>query len=195
MKPLHAASRRRSEVERDALTGALSRQTFLSVLEREVLEAAEETRGRFALCLADVDELRKVNAQKGLRVGDAVLAGLADAIRQGLREPAWRTVPKAVARYDGDALAILLKKPPRFGSVAELAERFSGRMGAAEFIEGTRVSVSVAVVRHEPGESLDELLARLELTLHVCKQFGRGRVELAPMGGWERAVRLRAAAS
>ncbi|HEU4620350.1 MAG TPA: hypothetical protein VFV10_20115, partial [Gammaproteobacteria bacterium] len=49
--------------------------------------------------------------------------------------------------------------------------------------------VSIAAVVYEFGETVDALLARLERTLYVGKQFGRGRIEIAPSGGWERAAR------
>jgi diguanylate cyclase (GGDEF)-like protein len=172
---------------RDALTAAVVRPFFLAMLEREVLRA-DETGRPFAVCLVDVDDLRKVNAQAGFRAGDTVLAGVSDAIRQGLRARRWRGVPNAVARYDGDALAVMLRQPDR-EQVREFAERLAARIAGVEFVAATRVKVSVAAVVYEFGEQVDALLARLERTLHLGKQFGPGRVEIAPSGGWERAAR------
>jgi diguanylate cyclase (GGDEF)-like protein len=172
---------------RDSLTAALARPFFVAMLEREVVHA-DQTGKAFSLCLLDVDGLKKVNARAGFRVGDVVLAGVADAVRQELKAAEWRDVASAVARYDGDALAVMLRRAQREG-VQAFAARIAAGVAAVEFVESTRVNVSVAAVVYEFGESVDALLAKLERTLHVCKQFGEGRIEIAPSGGWERAAR------
>lgn len=172
---------------RDPLTAALPRSFLVAMLEREVVEA--DTLGkRFAVCLLDVDDLRRVNERAGFRVGDSVLAAVADAAREELRCPRWRNVPSALGRYDGDALAVLLRCGER-DALLDFGRAVAAAVGGSEFAGPTRVKLSVAAVVYEFGETTDALLARLERTLHVGKQFGEGRVEVAPQGGWERAGR------
>ncbi len=186
----HLEPPRAYPVARDPLTGALSRPFFFRMLEREVLEA-EATGRAFALCLVDFDELCKINAAAGFRTGDAVLAGAAGAAREQLGETQWRAVPGVVARYDGDALLVLLRCARR-DAVLAFATGLQQRIGALRW-GGPPASVSAAVVVYEFGDSADALLARTERTLYVAKQFGPGHVEAAPAGGWERAAKALAA--
>jgi diguanylate cyclase (GGDEF)-like protein len=161
----------------DALTLTLTRPAFL----KEVAEAAQVA-GRngsaFSLLLLDVDYLKNINDCHGLAAGDSVLAALADRCRAVIAEPAWHRSEYCLGRYDGGALMVLAW--PCAGSQAEmLAEAL--RFAVAEKPLGDRISatVSIGVAQFRIGESLDELLARTERVLHVAKQFGRDRVEVA----------------
>jgi diguanylate cyclase (GGDEF)-like protein len=172
---------------RDALTAALPRSFLVAMLEREVVEA-DAVGKRFAVCLLDVDELRRVNERAGFRVGDSVLAAVAEAAREELRRPRWRNMPSAVGRYDGDALAVLLRCGDR-EALLDFGRAVSAAVAGSEFTGSTRVKLSVAAVVYELGENTDALLARLERTLHLVKQIGEVLDEVAPQGGWERAGR------
>jgi PleD family two-component response regulator len=65
------------------------------------------------------------------------------------------------------------------------------RFAAAEkpFADRISATVSIGVAQFRIGESVDELLARTERVLHVAKQFGRDRVEVAstPLSRMQRA--------
>ncbi|HEU4618876.1 MAG TPA: diguanylate cyclase, partial [Gammaproteobacteria bacterium] len=127
---------------RDALTQTLSRPFFVAMLEREVVRA-DETGKAFTLCVADVDDLKRVNARSGFRAGDAVVVAVADSIRGRLRAPGWRDVPSAVARYDGDAVAAMLRHAER-ERVHELASGIADDIARAEFRGSKGVKVSIA---------------------------------------------------
>jgi diguanylate cyclase (GGDEF)-like protein len=172
---------------RDALTAALPRSIFIAALEGEAAQAAASGKP-FSVCLLDIDDLRKVNARFGFRAGDLALAAIAQAARAELRQPRWRDVPSALGRYDGDELAVVLRHAER-EDVRDFGRAVAMAVEGAELETSARVTLSVAAVVYEFGESVDALLARLERTLHVCKQFGAAGVEVAPTGGWERAAR------
>jgi PleD family two-component response regulator len=55
------------------------------------------------------------------------------------------------------------------------------RFGVEEnpLAHGVNATVSIGVAQHRIGESIDTLLARAESALHLAKQFGRDRVEVA----------------
>ena len=53
------------------------------------------------------------------------------------------------------------------------------RRREARSSERISATVSIGVAQFRIGESIDELLARTERVLHVAKQFGRDRVEVA----------------
>jgi diguanylate cyclase (GGDEF)-like protein len=161
----------------DALTLALTRPSFLRELGEQA-QLAQRSGNAFCLILVDVDHLQNINDCHGVAMGDDVLIGVADRCRQVSTEPAWHRSEYTFGRYDGGALMILAR--PCAASQAEmLAEAL--RFAIAEKPVGDRISatVSIGVAQFRIGESIDELLARTERVLHVAKQFGRDRVEIA----------------
>ena len=161
----------------DALTLTLTRPAFLEELAAQA-QLAGRSGNAFCLMLLDVDHLQNINDCHGVAAGDDVLIGLADRCRRVIAEPAWHRSEYSLGRYDGGALMILAR--PCAASQAEmLAEAL--RFAVAEKPLGDRISatVSIGVAQLRLGESIDELLARTERVLHVAKQFGRDRVEIA----------------
>ena len=161
----------------DDLTLAMTRPAFVRELADQA-HAAQRSGNPFCLLLLDVDHLQNINDCQGIAAGDDVLAGLAERCRKVITEPAWHRSEYTFGRYDGGALMVLAR--PCASSQAEmLAEAL--RFAAAEKPLGERISatVSIGVAQFRIGESVDELLARTERVLHVAKQFGRDRVEVA----------------
>jgi diguanylate cyclase (GGDEF)-like protein len=160
----------------DALARALCRAEFLV----ELANAAATERGAAStvLFLVDVDRLRNVNDRHGQAVGDAVLRETAERIAAALREPDWSMHEGLLARFDGDGFMVMLRWC-RLSFTEQLAENLRQRIVRAPFAKGLRVSVSIAVAAHRRGESIDALLARTEKTLHLAKQFGGDRIEIA----------------
>jgi diguanylate cyclase (GGDEF)-like protein len=161
----------------DALTLALTRPAFLRELAQQA-QIAGRSGNAFCLLLLDVDHLQNINDCHGVAAGDEVLIGLADRCRRVVAEPAWHRSEYSFGRYDGGALMVLAR--PCAASQAEmLAEAL--RFAAAEKPLCDRISatVSIGVAQWRIGESIDELLGRTERVLHVAKQFGRDRVEIA----------------
>ena len=161
----------------DGLTLALTRVAFLKELNEQA-HGAQRSGNAFCLMLLDLDHLQNINDCHGIAAGDDVLTGLADRCRKVIAEPAWHRSEYALGRYDGGALMVLAR--PCASSQAEmLAEAL--RFAVAEKPVGGRISatVSIGVAQFRIGESVDELLARTERVLHVAKQFGRDRVEVA----------------
>jgi diguanylate cyclase (GGDEF)-like protein len=161
----------------DALTLALTRPAFLAQLAEQA-QLAARSGNVFSLLLLDVDHLQNINDCHGVAAGDDVLAGLADRCRQVIAEPAWHRSEYSFGRYDGGALMVLAR-PCAISQAETLAEAL--RFAAAEKPLGDRISatVSIGVAQLRIGETIDELLARTERVLHLAKQFGRDRVEVA----------------
>lgn len=171
----------------DALTLALTRPRFLLEL-REHLLAAQRTGTVFSICLIDIDGLGSVNEERGLAAGDLVLNDVADRLRAVLGQPAWQRATHTLARYDGDEI-VVLSRPCGLGQAETLAEAL--RFGVAEQPLGGDIvaTVSIGVTQCRIGETADELLSRASRALHLAKQFGRDRVEVAatPASRVERA--------
>jgi diguanylate cyclase (GGDEF)-like protein len=161
----------------DALTLALTRPAFLKELTEQA-QQAQRSGNVFSLLLVDVDRLQNINDCHGVAAGDDALIGLADRCRRVIAQPAWHRSEYTLARYDGGAL-MLLARPCASSQAEMLAEAL--RFSVAEKPLGDRISatVSIGVAQLRIGESVDEILARTERVLHVAKQFGRDRVEVA----------------
>jgi len=81
----------------DPLTGLGNHRSFHERLQRE-LDAAEQAGAPVALCLFDLDDLKKINDGHGHPMGDAVLGQVASRLRQG----------GEAFRLGGDEFAVLL---------------------------------------------------------------------------------------
>jgi len=161
----------------DVLTRVLTRPSFLAVLQEQI-QRAEHSGNTFCICLVDVDQLQNINAQRGLRVGDKALQTLAERLRATLAQPGWPGVEHTLARYDGDAL-VVLSHPCSLRQGERLAEALRFHVAEAPLSDEVGITVSIGVAQLRIGETIDELLARTEQTLHMAKQFGRDRVEVA----------------
>jgi diguanylate cyclase (GGDEF)-like protein len=171
----------------DALTLTLTRPALLQELAEQA-QLAQRSGNVFSVLLVDVDHLQNINDCHGTAAGDDGLVGLADRSRHVTAQPAWHRSEYAFGRYDGGALLIAARACA--ASQAEmLAEAL--RFAVAEKPLSGRISatVSIGVAQFRIGESVDELLARTERVLHVAKQFGLDRVEVAstPISRVERA--------
>jgi diguanylate cyclase (GGDEF)-like protein len=161
----------------DALTLTLTRPAFLAELASQA-QVAARSGSVFSLLLLDVDHLQNINDCHGVAAGDEVLVGLADRCRQVTSEPAWHRSEYSFGRYDGGTMSVLAR-PCAISQAETLAEAL--RFAVAEKPLSDRISatVSVGVAQLRIGETIDELLARTERVLHLAKQFGRDRVEVA----------------
>src|SRR3954452_8774516 len=90
----------------DTLTGAFSRAAMQRRIDEEI-SRADRTDGRLALFLFDVDFFKTVNDVYGHLRGDDVLRGLAQIVRESLREY------DVLFRYGGDEFVVLLPDTDR----------------------------------------------------------------------------------
>ena len=161
---------------RDRLTAAFTRPYFLNLLADECRFAVDMGKA-FCICLVDIDQLRKLNELAGLAAGDAMIAGMAEAVRSTLDLPQWQNLRSLMGRYDGDSLILLLP-----GCKLDRAEQFAHvlrrRIGLLEW-GGIGITASLAVAACKSDDSVDALLARTERTMCLAKQFGGDSVEVA----------------
>jgi two-component system, cell cycle response regulator len=122
--------------------------------------------------------LQNINDCHGVTAGDEVLVGLADRCRRVAAEPAWHRSEYSFGRYDGGALMVLAR-PCAISQAETLAEALRFAVAEKPLCDRISATISVGVAQLRIGETIDELLARTERVLHLAKQFGRDRVEVA----------------
>jgi diguanylate cyclase (GGDEF)-like protein/PAS domain S-box-containing protein len=158
----------------DPLTGAFNRRHFLEELQREMSRCHRYT-CPVSLVMFDVDHFKEVNDRFGHEAGDHVLAELVNMIRKRIRST------DLLARWGGEEFLILLTNT-NAGQTVKLVEDLLRMLQARIFSGIGRVTASFGVVEHRTGETIDELLTRVDNLMYQAKNSGRSRLVCDPSG-------------
>jgi diguanylate cyclase (GGDEF)-like protein len=170
MMMMHDAllSHARDAVNRDFLTGALSREGFVSVA-RGLLAQADNSRTPLACLIVDLDHFKSINDTFGHTGGDEVLRGFVGLVRSTLR------AGDALGRIGGEEFAILMPGAA-LDHAQSLAERLRNAAVAHTVVTDKgmcRYSLSGGLAIRLPGETLDQLTMRADRALYQAKVSGR----------------------
>ena len=154
----------------DALTGLPNRRRFSEDVERE---HGRSTRAwdSYAVLRADVDEMRILNDEFGVPVGDAVLEKVAECLRSCRRDY------DVVARFEDDEFIMLLPGADAVAAKA-VAIRVFAAIDAFDFrLPGARpitMSIGAAVWVPPSGESGADIVRRAGVALLRARSRGMG---------------------
>ena len=143
----------------DELTGLYNRHYMREQLGRLTAHATRHD-GSFAIISLDVDGLKAVNDSRGHQAGDALLRGIADAIRAVLRT---EDIP---VRIGGDEFVVLLPEADR-GEAVKVAYRIRERVAA--FVESGGGGISSGIGVWRQGMDPDEALREADQALYRAK--------------------------
>ncbi|GAB7108636.1 EAL domain-containing protein [Streptomyces phaeofaciens JCM 4814] len=148
-----------------------------AALEAESYE--QSGTGRIGLCYLDLDGFKAVNDTLGHRVGDRLLAAVAERLTECAKE-AGRTRPGVplVARLGGDEFALLVEDSTGTEQLADLAECVLKALQAPFDLAGQRMNVSASigvVERHAAGTTATGLMQAADTTLYWAKVDGKDR--------------------
>lgn len=159
----------------DPLTGAANLrgvEQFAAV----ALRRARTEHQPLALLAIDLDEFKRINDGFGHPVGDRVLARIAHACADALRDG------DLLGRTGGEEFLAILPNTSREHAM-DAAERLRRRVEALEISElpaGTRVTISIGVAEMQPyEETVANLMQRADKALYSAKQQGRNKVVAA----------------
>ncbi|MFD9092542.1 putative bifunctional diguanylate cyclase/phosphodiesterase [Streptomyces collinus] len=148
-----------------------------AALEAESYE--QSGTGRIGLCYLDVDGFKAVNDTLGHRVGDRLLAAVAERLTRVADEAGYaRAGTPLVARLGGDEFALLVEDSTGTEQVADLAESALKALEEPFDLAGQRLSLtaSIGVVeRHAAGTTATGLMQAADTTLYWAKADGKGR--------------------
>ncbi|HJS20576.1 MAG TPA: GGDEF domain-containing protein [Anaerolineales bacterium] len=165
------ALERKTEI--DSKTGLFNHAYFRKQLENELARSNRYDRS-LAVIIADLDLLRNINNTYGHLAGDEVLIGVAQAMKQAVREY------DVVSRFGGEEFAILLTEST-LQQAYERAESIRKTIEGMEFSVPTsttpiRATMSFGVAHHENSWQLpDEIVHNADLALYHSKLSGRNR--------------------
>lgn len=135
--------------------------------------------GRIGLCYLDLDGFKAVNDTLGHRVGDRLLAAVAERLTRCADEAGHgRTSSPLVARLGGDEFALLVEDSTGTDQLADLAETALKALQDPFDLAGQRLSVSASigvVERRAAGTTTTCLMQAADTTLYWAKSDGKAR--------------------
>jgi diguanylate cyclase (GGDEF)-like protein len=155
----------------DSLTGLHNRRYFHETLGREV-DRAQRYQRQLSLVIVDVDGFKEINDRIGHLAGDAVLAEIADRIRQVVRSA---DIP---CRVGGDEFAVIVPEV-EVGQARQLVGRIQRAVSAQPIARAGRVRVSAGVADIQPNDSPTSLFERGDESLYAAKHAGKGGLAAA----------------
>ena len=141
----------------DGLTRAHRRDAGVVELERDIARA-RRTGQPFVLAFVDVDGLKAKNDTLGHAAGDQLLRQVSDTVRAHVRSF------DLIVRFGGDEFVCGLLGL----SLADATERFA--LVNADLAGSQQASVTVGLAELEPGDSLEELIARGDEALYKVRE-------------------------
>jgi len=158
--------------ETDALTGFFNQRYFHDTLRREALRAQRYGR-RLSLVVLDLDDFKRINDTIGHLAGDAVLAQIAERMRDQIRSV------DIGCRIGGDEFAVIL--PESTTVDAELLfQRIHETVKTLSTPGGQHVRLSAGIAELQHGETAAGLFERADSALYRAKDLGKDRVSIAP---------------
>ncbi|MFF8993117.1 putative bifunctional diguanylate cyclase/phosphodiesterase [Streptomyces sp. NPDC014983] len=165
----------------DPVTRLPNRTLFFERLSAALEAESYEHRGtgRIGLCYLDLDGFKAVNDTLGHRVGDRLLAAVAERLTRVADEAGYaRAATPLVARLGGDEFALLVEDSTGTEQLADLAESALAALQEPYDLAGQRLSLtaSIGVVeRHAAGTTATGLMQAADTTLYWAKADGKGR--------------------
>jgi diguanylate cyclase (GGDEF)-like protein len=151
----------------DSMTKLSNRRDIIEKIQYEKIKFHRNGRP-FSLVLSDIDDFKIFNDKYGHDCGDFILITVADILRAGIRKQ------DTVARWGGEEFLILMPQTSlesAFGKAEILRKSVAGFRD--EYIPVFTVSFGVTCYRI--GESMNELLRRVDAALYEAKNSGRNR--------------------
>ncbi|MFC1850819.1 diguanylate cyclase [candidate division CSSED10-310 bacterium] len=157
----------------DLLTELPNRRMFFDRARAEIAYS-HRLNVSLSLFMIDIDFFKKVNDTYGHDAGDMVLKGVADILKESVRDE------DMICRYGGEEFIIL----PRCDATQDI-EDFGQRIrqSVAEHFftfneEQIQVTISIGLAHSKPEDSIEELINKADKALYLAKDRGRNRLEI-----------------
>jgi len=159
------------EARIDHLTGLANRREMYRILQAEIARISRHS-GTLALIMFDFDNFKNINDTYGHEAGDLTLQHGTLLVRGVLRQE------DTCARWGGEEFMIVQPGNHREGVLLS-AERLRQAIEANPILHSgaaIRITVSLGVALHRPGDSLAQFIARADKSLYQAKKTGKNRV-------------------
>lgn len=152
----------------DYLTGIANRRHFMQLLQYQAA-LSDRTGSPLSLIMIDLDHFKEVNDSLGHDAGDRELIGMVKLVRKRFRKS------DNFARIGGEEFALMAPSTGVDEAVV-LAEKLRREVERAGLVEQPHLTASFGVAQHESGESVGNLLKRVDEAMYRAKASGRNCV-------------------
>ncbi len=156
----------------DPLTGIYNRSKFDTLLE-DLPEMLKVHHMPSVIAFFDFDDFKLVNDRHGHLAGDHVIIETVNLVQNQIRRR------DLFCRWGGEEFTILFPDT-RLSEATGTVERIRIQLAGTDFGLGHPVTASFGVAELQPGETVDELLKRVDALLYRAKANGKNRTEWDP---------------
>lgn len=158
------------DAQRDVLLGCFNRRYIVAALEQQK-RLADETGSPLCLAVIDLDHFKRINDEVGHLGGDEVLRVFTRIAQANVR------AGDVFGRYGGEEFLLVLPETSLLAAL-NVAERIREQVEHYDWDEKlrNRVTVSIGLTQHLPGESVLDLFSRTDTAMYMAKQGGRNQV-------------------
>ena len=148
----------------DPLTGLYNRRFFFKQAEC-LLSQSMRDKSTLCIMMLDLDHFKQINDEKGHQSGDEILIGVANSLKNNLREA------DVICRYGGDEFIVAL--PNITVTQAEVAAK-----RIAKEIEILGATLSIGIIQKQTQNTIELLIANADELLYRVKDIGRNSIIL-----------------
>ena len=157
----------------DGMTGLFIRRFAMHKLREEV-KRSRRYGNALGVVMCDIDHFKRVNDTYGHPAGDAVIIGVAETLRSGLRVDV-----DVAGRYGGEEFLLVMPQTDAPGT-GVAADRLRDAIEALEVETGggrkLKVTMSFGVTEMGPEDTAESVIERADQALYVSKETGRNKV-------------------
>ena len=158
----------------DGMTGLANRRDIMEKIDREATRSKRHQHP-FTILLVNIDDFKKINDTHGYNTGDDVLVEISRVLRSCIRNE------DICARWSGEEFLILLPETDIENSLP-VAKKVLEAMCLTEFKAnkpGIHITVSIGVCEHNPSQTVQECISRVNQALLLAKKAGKNRYMIA----------------
>lgn len=158
----------------DGMTGLANRRDIMEKIDREATRSHRHQHP-FTIILINIDKFGQVNETYGYNAGDDVLVEVSRVLRGCVRNE------DICARWGGDEFLLLLAETSSEAALS-VANKVLESISMTEFKAnkpGIRITVSIGIGEHDPSQSVQECISKVNQALILAKQSGRNRYMVA----------------
>ncbi|MBK8147724.1 MAG: EAL domain-containing protein [Acidobacteria bacterium] len=159
----------------DGLTGLPNRSLFMARLESAIERAKDNPAHRISILFIDLDRFKVINDSLGHMVGNQLLVGISERLRDCLRPT------DMVARLGGDEFTILVEGRYEEKEVLRIAERVHEKFQIPFDLDGREVfsSASIGILNRTDGHTTpEEMMRDADTAMYHAKRAGKSRHEV-----------------